>query len=171
MTVWIVVLGVDVACFISSTPPLTLPAERRQEEEIEWRRNESDREEENKNNDNKRKHQLEPENIISSADQHWATAQFKFQDAYFNQAGLHLLDLPVKLACLCLVGSGSQLGNPAVRTCQEAADGGKVCFMRFGDVYISKRRYERFWQISTKLLLRPNNECLLRNSIIITCKH
>lgn len=63
-----VVPAVDVACFISRTPSLTLPVERRQEEEIEWRRNESDREEENKNNDNKWKHQLEPQNIISLAE-------------------------------------------------------------------------------------------------------
>lgn len=54
---------------ISSTPSLTLPVERRQDEEPEWRRNEFDREEGNKNNDNKRKHQLDPQNIINEA---WA---------------------------------------------------------------------------------------------------
>lgn len=70
---------------------MTLPGERRQEEELECRRSESNREEENKNNDNKRKHQLEPQNIISLVEQHRMTAGFKFQDAISIKQGCAFL--------------------------------------------------------------------------------
>lgn len=65
-----VIFGLDLVCYISSTLLLTLPVKRRQEEEIVWRRNETDREGENKNKDNKRKHQLESLNKIGSAEQY-----------------------------------------------------------------------------------------------------
>lgn len=83
--------GVDVARFLSSSPSLTQPGERRQQEQIEWRRSESNRQEENKNNDNKRKHQLEPQNIISLAEQHRMTARFKFQDGVSMKQGCTFL--------------------------------------------------------------------------------
>lgn len=87
---------------LSAAPPsLTLPVERRRGEESEGRRSESDREEENKNNDNRRKHQLQPPNIIGPAERHPVAARFKFQDAVSIKQGCasltRLLSSPVSV--------------------------------------------------------------------------
>ena len=59
----------DLPCYVSSTLLLTRPVKWRQEQEIVWRRNETDKEGGNKNNDNQRKHQLEREKVIRSAEE------------------------------------------------------------------------------------------------------